>query len=142
MAKVIDADFLEEAEKAEEPKKESKTGRQPFHVWMVGGEQYKLILNADATIMVEKALGGSLFETISSMPPLSTMLSIVQAAMQRYHHGVGKERVKKLYDMWIEEDENNNLIDFYKKIIIPVMAASGFFPKDQANQFLEDLESV
>ena len=142
MTKVIDADFLEEAEKAEEPKKEKKTGRHPFHVWTVGGEQYKLKLDAEATIMVEKALGGSLFDTVSSIPPLSTMLSIAQASMQHYHHGVGKERVKKLYDMWIEEDEDNNLIDFYKKIIIPVMVASGFFPKAQASQFLEDLESV
>ena len=143
MANVIDGDFLNEVQAdaggSGETAAEKKRFRKPYHTWEVGGNAYSLKLDADAIIKVEKALGGSLFDTLNNIPPLSNMLAIVQASMQHYHHGTSMDKVKKLYDAWLDEDEENSQIDLYRRVVIPTLVASGFFPGKTAKKLLEDL---
>lgn len=144
MANVIDGDFLNEAqaEPAGSGGEDKKRFRKPYHTWTVGGNDYSLKLDADAIIKVEKALGGSLFDALNNIPPLSNMLAIVQASMQHYHHGTSMDKVKKLYDAWLDEDEENSQIDLYRRVVIPTLVASGFFPGKTAKKLLEDLSQA
>ena len=65
---------------------------------------------------------------IDDMPPLSVMLTIIQAAMEPWEHGMDYSDVQKLYDRWTEE--GGNQMNCFPGVIIPTMAVSGFFTEE------------
>jgi len=115
-----------------------KPKRKPYHVWTVGGKEYLLKLKSDEIIKIENQLGAPLFDVIGDMPPLSTQLTIIQAAMRRYQHGLGFESVKQIYDKWIDE-EYKSTIDLYKEVVLPTLVVSGFFPRENEEDIMTGL---
>lgn len=55
-------------------------------------------------------------------------------------HGTSYNDVQKMFDAWIEEGGDQQ--SFYAKVILPIMAVSGFFSQKQAGELMESVESA
>lgn len=115
--------------------------RKPFHCWTVGGRDYRLKLKASAIGKLENKYRKNIMNVVldDGTPPLSVMLTVIQAAMEPWEHGVSYADIQKLYDKW-EEEEGGNQIDLFTDVILPLMAVSGFFTPKQAEEILEELK--
>lgn len=137
---------LEREEKKQESKvasfEEAKKKRKPFHTWTVGGEDHKLKLNASMVVKLEEKYRTNITNLIMAdgTPPLSTMLTIAQAAIAPWEHGTNIDKVYGLYNAWVEEGGNQQ--DFLSKIILPTMAVSGFFTESQAASLMKSIEEA
>lgn len=119
---------------------EAKTKRPPFHYWTVKGRDYKLKLKASAINKLENKYKQNIINLIDDIPPLSVMLTIIQAAMEPWEHGIGYQRLLDIYDSWTEEGGNQT--DLFTKVIIPTLVISGFFPADQADEILKSMADL
>lgn len=117
---------------------EEKKKRRPFHYWKVGGREYKLKLRATNVERLENKYKCNIMNLVDDMPALSTMLTIIQAAMLEWEHGIKYERIKQLYDQYT--DEGGNQMSLYRDIVLPTLAVSGFFTEDTTAQILEAAE--
>ena len=96
----------------------------------VGSQEFKLRATAASIIELEKKLGGrnplQVLMTVENgdIPSVGSLLLILHASMQKYHHGMTFEKVLELYDDYV--DAGNAYTD-----LIPVMVdtfrTSGFF---------------
>lgn len=50
-----------------------------------------------------------------------------------------QKNVKILFDLWLEQDGGDQQ-SFFKEVIVPLMAVSGFFTEKQTAEILESLE--
>lgn len=114
--------------------------RPPFHYWTVGGREYRLKLKATTINKLENKYRQNLMNMIDEIPPLSVMLTIIQAAMEPWEHGLSYPKVQNLYDSWTEEGGNQT--DLFTKVIIPTMAVSGFFTPEQADLIVEEIQNI
>lgn len=114
---------------------EKKKERKPFHYWNVGGKDYRLKLRASNIEKLETKYKCNIMHLVDDMPALSTMLTIIQAAMLEWEHSIKYEKVQELYDKYTEE--GGNQIDLYKNVVIPTLAVSGFFTPKMAAEILE-----
>lgn len=114
--------------------------RSPFHYWTVGGREYRLKLKATTINKLENKYRQNLMNMIDEIPPLSVMLTIIQAAMEPWEHGLSYPKVQNLYDSWTEE--SGNQMDLFTKVIIPTMAVSGFFTPEQADLIVEEIQNI
>lgn len=138
-----------EEEKREETASENKVVsleerkvRKPFCFWTVGGRDYRMKLKASTIGKLENKYRKNIMNLVldEDTPPLSVMLTIIQAAMEPWEHGIEYSDVQKLYDRWTEE--GGNQMDLYTKVIIPIMTVSGFFTEKQSMQIMENLGGV
>lgn len=88
--------------------------------------------------LLENKYKCNIMNLVDDMPALSTMLTIIQAAMLEWEHGIKYERIKQLYDQYT--DEGGNQMSLYRDIVLPTLAVSGFFTEDATAQILERLE--
>mgnify|MGYP004529075473 CR=1 FL=1 len=136
--KELDFGLDEEAvENTEETKEkvvslEEKKVRKPWVDWDVGGRTYKLILSTTNIMKVEEKYRTNIVNLISvdGLPRLSVMLTIVQAAMLEYQHGIRSDKVTAIYEQYLREGGSQT--DLLSDVIIPVMSVSGFFTETQA----------
>ena len=84
---------------------------------------------------------GIILNMLDDIPPLSVMLTIIQAAMEPWEHGMSYTKVQNLYDYWADK-EGGNQTDLYSKVIIPTLAVSGFFTQEQADVLVEEMQNV
>ena len=143
-------DFMNEANIEEEAPKgilddePEKTTHLPYAVWKVGGREIKLKLTTPNIIKLERKYGKNILNLISDdgIPPLDTMLTVIQAAALPYNHGISFEKAQELYDKYTEEggDQMKLLAD----VIYSILAVSGFFTENQKTNMqaiLKDLDS-
>jgi len=121
---------------------EAKTKRRPFHYWEVGGQSLKLKLTTQMIEQLEKKYRKNILTLITEgdIPPLSTMLTILQAAMSPWHHGITYEKVTKLYDTWFED--GGNQMALFTSVVMPTLAVSGFFTEKQADSMLNSMKNM
>lgn len=117
-----------------------KKKRKPFHFWKVGSEEFKLKLRTAQISKLENKYKCNIITLVEDIPPLDVMLTIVQAAMMEWTHGVKFEKVQRLFDQYVEE--GGSQIDFYTKIILPTMVVSGFFTQKMADSVMEAMEEL
>jgi hypothetical protein len=119
-----------------------KAKRKPFHYWEVGGKEYKLKLTTQMIGKLETKYRTNILTLVSDngIPPLSVMLTVIQAAISPWEHGVSFQDVQKIYDQWLEG--GGNQMELFSNIIMPTMAVSGFFTQKQAESMMESLKSV
>lgn len=129
---------LDEVNETEEKVVEIEKKRKPFHYWTVAGRDYKLKLQAGSVERVENKYHQNIINMIDEIPPLSVMLTIIQAAMENWEHNMSYAKIKKLYDVWTEE--GGDQFSLYTKIIIPTLVVSGFFPVEQAEDIMEEMK--
>jgi hypothetical protein len=93
-----------------------------------GNKAYKLRLNTRNTVMLEKALGCNplaIFGTGETIPTITTMVQVLFASMQQYHHGITLEEAYDIFDAYLEE---HSVTDFIP-VILEVYKVSGIIPK-------------
>ena len=129
---------LDEVKETEEKVVEIEKKRKPFHYWTVAGRDYKLKLQAGSIERGENKYHQNIMKIAADIPPLSVMLTIIQAAMENWEHNMSYTKIKKLYDTWTEE--GGDQFSLYTKIIIPTLVVSGFFPAEQVEDIEEEMK--
>lgn len=122
---------------------EFRKKRKAFHFWEVNGTDHKLKLQTSMISKLENKYRRNLLNIVSDdgIPPLSVMLTIIQAALAPWEHGTTYQTVEKLYDTWAEKDGGNQT-ELLTRVIIPTMAVSGFFTPEQAESIMTSLEET
>lgn len=117
-----------------------KKKRKAFHFWEVNGESHKMKLQTGMISKLENKYRQNLLNVVSSdgLPPLSVMLTIVQAALTPWEHGITYQKVEQLYDMWVEKDDGSQM-KLLSHVVIPTMAVSGFFTQEQADSIVTSI---
>lgn len=97
----------------------------------VNNKAYKLRLNTRNVVALEKALGDnplSIFDLAgNSMPRVSSMVMVLHAALQQYHHGFSMNDAYDLFDAYIEEGHS---VDEFIYVILDIYRESGLIPKE------------
>lgn len=78
-------------EKAAVQEEKKAPQRNPFAIWEVGGETYRLKLQTAGVKELEAKYKGSIMELMSfkgGMPPLTVMLDVAHTAMKPWTHKV------------------------------------------------------
>ena len=141
MSDIGGLDTVEETTEEKVVEMTEKKERKPFHYWTVNGRDYRLKLKASTINKLENKYRQNILNMLDDIPPLSVMLTIIQAAMEPWEHGLSYTNVQNLYDYWADE-EGGNQTDLYSKIIIPTLAVSGFFTQEQADVLVEEMQNV
>ena len=82
---------------------EEKKKRKPFWYWTVKCRDYRLKLKASTIGKLENKYRQNIMNLVEDMPSLSVMLTIIQAAMEPWEHGIDYPDIQKIYDSWTEE---------------------------------------
>lgn len=138
-----DMDKVVEEEKNPVSFEEHKSRRKPFHYWEVDGVTHKMKLTTGMIEKLENKYRRNLLNVVSDdgIPPLSVMLTVAQASIVPWEHGVKYQDVQRLYDLWVEKDGGSQM-DFLSKVLIPTMAVSGFFTPEQAESILAQMQEA
>lgn len=86
---------------------EKKEKRKPFHYWNVKGRDYRLKLKASTINKLENKYHQNIMNMLDDIPPLTVMLTIIQAAMEPWEHGMTFPKIQNLYDIWTDEEGGN-----------------------------------
>lgn len=93
-----------------------------------GNKAYKLRLNTRNTVMLEKVLGCNplaIFGTGDTIPTITTMVQVLFASLQQYHHGITLDDAYNIFDEYLEEHSATDFIP----VILEVYKVSGIIPK-------------
>ena len=97
-----------------------------------GNQQYKLRLNIRSTVALEKHLGVNplmIFEDGDKIPTITTMVAILQASLQHYHHSIGVNEAYNIFEAWL--NDGNTMVDFLP-VIIDIYKVSGIIKDEPA----------
>ena len=121
---------------------EFKPKRAPYSAWTVGGKEYKLRLTAADIGKLEQRYRRNLllYLTDDGIPALADMLTVIQAAMRTYHHGMTFLAVQSLYDEYVDSggDQNSLMAD----VLMPLLGVSGFFTQNQVEILAQEMKSL
>ena len=98
-----------------------------------GNKAYKLRLNTRNMVALEKVLGCnplSIFGDGETIPTVTTMVAILHASLQQYHHGITANDAFDVFDAWLAD--GHTAIDFVS-IILDIYKASGLVPNEAEN---------
>jgi len=113
--------------------------RKPHSEWTVGDTTYKLKLTTTDIVKLEQKYKTNIMNLVAGdIPPLSIMLTIIQAATTKYEHGISIVKVQKIYEAYAED--GGSQMALLTDVIMPLMAVSGFFTPDQAAEMMESLK--
>lgn len=115
-----------------------KPKRSPFVVWTVGGVDYHLKLTTKGICHLESKTKRNLLSLIEELPPLNVMCGIIQASLQRYHHGMKFNQVESLVEEYFEE--GGSQLELFTDVIIPIFQVSGFFSVEMGQTMNENVE--
>lgn len=103
----------------------------PFAVMTVGSETYRLKISAAAAVEAEKKLGCSLARAWGRIDSVNVQVTILWAALQRFHHGTDFDEAMELYDRFIDEGHGQ---DELADIFMEVYRCSGFMKREVPNR--------
>lgn len=119
-----------------------KVKRAPFVVWRVGDTDYRLKLTAADISKLEQRYRRNLLMYLmdDGIPAVADMLTVIQAAMRSYEHGMTFLKVQNLFDEYVSEggDQNALLAD----VLMPLLSVSGFFTQSQAEMLTQELKNL
>lgn len=90
-----------------------------------GKREYKLRLNTRNVVMLEKQLGCNplaIFGDGNTLPSVTSMVTILHASLQQYHHGI---TLNDAYDIFDDYLANGNTMTDFIPIIIEIYKVSG-----------------
>lgn len=93
-------------------------------------ETYKLRLNTRNVVALEKQLGCNplaIFGDGETIPTIGTMVTVLHAALQQYHHDIDKDKAYDIFDEWLES--GNDAVKFVN-VILDIYKVSGLVPKE------------
>lgn len=94
-----------------------------------GNKDYKLRLNTRNVVALEKAVGCNplaIFGNGETLPTITTMVNVLHASLQHFHHGITLNDAYEIFDAYL--DEGNSITDFIK-VIIDIYKTSGLIPE-------------
>lgn len=95
-----------------------------------GNKDYKLRLNVRNTVMLEKQLGCNplaIFGDGNTIPTITTMVNVLWASLQQYHHGISLNDAYEIFDAYLED--GNTAVDFIQ-VIVELYKVSGLIKAD------------
>ena len=95
-----------------------------------GNKSYKLRLNTRNVVALEKQLGCnplSIFGDGDTIPPVSTMISILHSSLQQLNHGITLNDAFDIFDDYLAD--GNQMTDFIT-VIVDIFKASGLIKDD------------
>lgn len=95
-----------------------------------GNKEYKLRLNVRNIVALEKQLGCNplaIFGDGSTIPTITTMVTVLWASLQQYHHGVTMNDAYDIFDAYL--DDNHASTDFLE-VIVDVFKCSGIIKNE------------
>ena len=95
-----------------------------------GNNTYKLRLNTRNIVLLEKQLGCnplSIFGDGDTVPTVTTMVTILNASLQQYNHGITLNDAYDIFDEYLADGHSS--VDFIP-VILEIYKASGIIPKD------------
>jgi hypothetical protein len=95
-----------------------------------GNKSYKLRLNTRNIVALEKQLGCnplSIFGDGETLPPVSTMITILHSALQQLNHGISLNDAMDIFDDYLAD--GNEMASFIA-VIIDIFKASGLIKDD------------
>ena len=133
--------FDEEPKEAETKLANEKT-RKPYVDWFVHGQEYKLKLTTGVIRKLEQGFGKSLLSAVldEGIPPINVVSTLLQAALQKFHHGMKSYTVDELLDTYIEE--GGTQITLLQDVIYPLMHDAGFFTQAQMDLLTKEISEV
>lgn len=119
-----------------------KLKRRVFAYWKVGNEEHKLKLRAKSIVRLEEKFKNNLLNVLTGagLPPLGTMLTVIQGAGQEWNHKMDFKMVQNLYDAYTEE--GGTQLTLYVDVIMPLLEVSGFFTENQSEDLKDKLGDV
>lgn len=90
-----------------------------------GNKEYKLRLNTRNIVALEKQLGRnplSIFGNGEEIPTITTMVAVLHASLQHYHHGISMNDAYDIFDAYL--NDGNGMTDFLP-IIVEIYKTSG-----------------
>lgn len=96
---------------------------RPYVTLTVNGDEYHLKFSAAATIEAEKKLGKGLLMAMQDMMSITTQVTMLWAALQKYHHGITMDAATDIYDAYVSG--NGSMTDFVNTIV-EALEVSGF----------------
>ena len=93
------------------------------------GKQYRLRLNTRNTVALEKVLGCNplaIFDvTGKTLPPITTLVAVLHASLQAYHHSIDTNEAYEIFDAYLED----NSIEDFIYVVLEIYKVSGLIPK-------------
>lgn len=96
----------------------------------IGANQYKLRLNTRGVVLLEKQLGCNpigIFGDGSELPTVTTMVNILHASLQQYHHNISLNDAYDIFDEYLADGKQAS--DFLS-VIIDIYKVSGLIKND------------
>lgn len=141
MVQGFDDEIVKEQEDDEVVNIDERKKRKPFAYWEVGGREYKLKLTTSVICQLEEKFKRNLLDILSlGVPPLNTMLTITQAAMKNWEHGIKYDDVQKLFDRYCED--GGTQLSFMTDVLMEIYKVSGFFSESQQEKMDQRLEDA
>lgn len=97
-----------------------------------GNKEYKLRLSTRAIVALEKQLGCnplSIFGAGDTIPTITTMVGILHASLQQYHHNITMNDAYDIFDAYLAD--GHAMTDFIP-VILDIYRQSGLI-RDEAN---------
>jgi hypothetical protein len=94
------------------------------------GNEYKLRLNTRDIVALEKKLGCNpmaIFGSGNTIPTITTMVTVLHAAMQQYQHSISMDKAYDIFDEWLAD--GHAMTDFIQ-VIVDIYKVSGIIPAD------------
>lgn len=95
------------------------------------GKEYKLRLSTRNVVMLEKQLGCnplSIFGDGDKLPTITTMVQVLHAALQQYHHSINLNEAYDIFDEYLAD--GHSATDFLS-VIIDIYKVSGLIQGDK-----------
>ena len=99
-----------------------------------GNREYRLRLNTRAIIALERQLGCnplSIFGDGDNIPTITTMVSVLHAALQPYHHGITLNDAFDIFDDYLAD--GHAMTDFIP-VIIEIYKVSGLIKDSEVKE--------
>lgn len=113
---------------------------EPWVIWKVKDEEYKLKLPTSEIVALENKYKCNLLTLVDGTPSLSVMLDITHKAMKKFHHNVKEKDMFDIYDDYVED--GGSQLSFMTEVFVPIYRVSGFFPKAVAENMEEKMSEA
>lgn len=115
---------------------------RPFVVWVVDGTEHRLKLTTAWIQRLEQQFGKSLMLAVTEdgIPAMSVIMPILQAALQKYNHGMKSNTVENMLDRYI--DGGKTIYDLLTEVLYPLMYDAGFFTKAMLEAMAADMAEM
>lgn len=104
--------------------------KEAFYVWKLEDDVYRLRLDTSHAVEVEKILGKSLLTALNEAS-LTSIVTILWGAMQKFNHSVSMQDVYKLYDRYVD---CGGSITGIIEVIMKVLEYAGFTKEEPEEQ--------